>query len=230
MYSTERFVIRRCDAFYRFWYDVSGQLSFVQAQEIYDRLTSRGTRCSTPDDIDYYDIFPANPLPEWPDTGRPLIRRLCSHDRKAIEAHLLGLNEADRRLRFFNAASDDQIRGYVRNIDWHCSVLLGAVFCDAVVGMSEALFDGRGPVRHAEIAVSVDRLLRRRGLGCFLVRHVIGRAALHGVDQTSLRFLRENQPIPRMVRRLGGTVDMEDLVGVVPVEPGTGFDIRLATS
>lgn len=222
----ELFVVRRCDPLYRFWHDVSDHVSLLQAQEIYDHLTCHGTRNAAPSDIEYYDIFPADPLPGWPDASRPLIRRLCSQDVQAIEAHLLKLSESDRRLRFFNMASDDQIRAYVTNIDWHCSLLLGAVFADVIVGMSEALFGGRIPARHAEIAVSVDRALRGRGLGHFLVRHVIGRAALRGVRQASLCFLRENQPIQRIIRRLGGAVDMEELVGLIPMKMGNGIEIH----
>lgn len=109
MPTAERFVVRQCDSFYCFWQDVSDQVSLLQAQKIYDRLTLHGTQSDTPDHIDYYNIFPADPLPDWPDSSRPLIRRLCSHDVPAIEAHLLGLNKADRRLRFFKVASDQQI-------------------------------------------------------------------------------------------------------------------------
>jgi hypothetical protein len=38
-----------------------------------------------------------------------------------------------------------------------------------------------------------------------------------GPSPTSLSFLRENQPIQRIVRSLGGHLDMEDLVGVIPM-------------
>ena len=47
--------------------------------------------------------------------------------------------------------------------------------------------------------------------------HAADRAALLGVCQTSLSFLRENRPIQRIIRTLGGRVDMEDLVGMIPI-------------
>lgn len=71
MRVAERFVVRRCDSFDRVWHDVSDQVSLLQAQETYDRLTCCGTRNNTPDEIDYYDIFAADPLPDWPDASRP---------------------------------------------------------------------------------------------------------------------------------------------------------------
>jgi GNAT superfamily N-acetyltransferase len=192
-----------------------------QVQAVYYRLTRNGNQNTRPDDAEYYEIFAANPLPEWRDGHPPLIRRLHQHDAPAIEAHLLDLDANDRRLRFFREATETQIRAYVRayvqDIDWDHSLLLGAIRADRIVGIAEALFDRSAPPRHAEIAASVDTDLRGRGLGGFLVAHAVDRAALLGVCQTNLSFLRENRPIQRIVRTLGGRVDMEDLVGVIPV-------------
>jgi GNAT superfamily N-acetyltransferase len=159
-----------------------------------------------------------------------LVRRLFQHDARAIEAHLLGLDADDRRLRFFRAATDTQIRAYVQGIDWDHSLILGAIRADNVVGMAEALLDRSAPPRHAEIAVSVDPAVRGQGLGRFLVAGVIDRAALLGVSRTNLSFLRENRPMQRIIRVLGGHVDMEDLVGMIPMPApaAANADVRLA--
>jgi GNAT superfamily N-acetyltransferase len=188
-----------------------------QAQAVYDRLTYGGTQSTGPDDAEYYEIFTVDPLPEWRDGHPPLVRRLYRHDARPIEAHFLRLGGQDRRLRFFREATDTQIRTYVQGIDWDHSLLLGAICADRVIGLAEALFDRSIPPRHAEIAVSVDTDLRGRGLGGFLVAHAVDRAGLLGVHRTSLSFLRENRPIQQIVRTLGGHVDMEDLVGVIPM-------------
>lgn len=217
MSTQQLFVVRRCDGFYRFWHDITDPAPLRRVQAVYDRLTCGGTRNTGPDDIEYYEIFAADPMPGWRGGHPPLVRRLYQQDAQAIEAHLLGLDNHDRRLRFFREATDLQIRAYVRDIQWDCSLLLGAIHGDRIVGMAEALFDRAIPSRHAEIAVSVDADLRGRGLGGFLVAHAVDRAGLLGVRQTSLAFLRENRPIQRIVRALGGCVDMEDLVGIIPV-------------
>jgi GNAT superfamily N-acetyltransferase len=217
MSPAQLFVVRRCDGFYRFWHDIIDPVPMRQAQAVYDRLTRDGTQNTRPDDAEYYEIFAVDPLPGWRDSHPPLVRRLHQQDAPAIEAHLLGLDANDRRLRFFREATDTQIRAYVQDIDWDHSLLLGAICADRIVGMAEALFDRSAPPHHAEIAVSVDTDLRGRGLGGFLVAHAVDRAALLGVCQTSLSFLRENRPIQRIVRTLGGCLDMEDLVGVIPI-------------
>lgn len=110
--------------------------------------------------------------------------------------------------------------------------MLGAVQADRVVAMAEALFDRSESPRHAEIAVTVDRHLRRRGLGSHLVAQAVERAGALGIRRTNLSFLRENRPIRHIIRALGGQVDMEDLVGAIPTGELThvpaGFDQRLA--
>ncbi len=226
MSAPQLFVVRRCDGFYRFWHDVTDPAPIGQAWAVFDRLTHGSTRNMTPDDPEYYEIFAADPLPEWRDGRRPLVRRLFQHDALAIEAHLLGLDRDDRCLRFFRAATDAQIIAYVQGIDWDHSLVLGAIRADTVVGMAEALLDRSAPPRHAEIAVSVDSTVRGQGLGRFLVAGAIDRAALLGVSQTNLSFLRENRPMQRIIHLLGGHVDMKELVGMIPMPANA--DARLA--
>ena len=266
MATSQLFVVRRCDGFYRFWHDVMAPASLHEAQAVYDRLTRDGTHSTAPDSAEYYDIFATNSLSEWTEGPAPLIRRLhpdhfqpdcagckrpitlfdrmihalgtfrsarsCSSDLPAIEMHLLGLDFHDRQLRFFREATDAQVRAYVRDIDWSCSLILGAIRADRVVAMAEALFDCSGAPHHAEIAVSVDHDLRRRGLGGHLVAQAVERVGALGARQTSLSFLRENRPIQRIVRALGGLLDMEDLVGSIPTaafaHAPAAFDQRLA--
>jgi GNAT superfamily N-acetyltransferase len=213
--ASQLFVVRRCDGFYRFWHDVNDPAPLREAHAVYERLTRGGTHRTTPDDVEYYDIFAADPLPGWKDAPAPLIRRLHRQDASAIEAHLLGLNIDDRRLRFLQEATDAAILTYVRGIDWSRSLLLGAIRADRVIGMADALFDPSALPHHAEITVSVDLQLRGRGLGRHLVGRAVDQAGMLGVRQASLAFLQENQPIQRIVHALGGLVDMQDLVGVI---------------
>lgn len=228
MSTQQLFVVRRCDGFYRFWHDVTDPVPMRQAQALLDRLTHGYTRNTGPDDIEYYEIFAVDPVPGWRAGNPPMVRRLHRHDAPAIEAHLLGLNAHDRRLRFFREATDAQIRTYVQGIDWDYSLLVGAIRTDRVVGMAEALLDRTVPPCHAEIAVSVDSDLRSQGLGRCLVALAVDRAALLGVRETSLTFLQENRSIQRIIRTLGGRVDMEDLVGVIPMGAPANWDERLA--
>jgi GNAT superfamily N-acetyltransferase len=233
MPSEERFVVRRCDPFYRCWHDVTDPASMCITQAAYERLTHNGTCSTTPDDAEYYDIFAADPLSGWDDPPAPQVRRLHACDAGAIEAHLLGLNGNDRRLRFCSSSTDAQIRAYVQAIDWSRSLLLGAICADRVVGMAEALLDCSHAPSDAEIAVSVDAELRRRGLGHHLVSQAVARAAALGARHSSFAFLLENRAIQRIVRSLGGLLDMDDLIGVVRAAefgPAAGHADALGTA
>jgi hypothetical protein len=211
----ELYVVRRCDGFYRYWHDVTDPAPLRKAHAAYDLLTGGGAHSVAPEDVQYYDIFAVAPLPRWQGESAPLVRRLHRHDMPAIEAHLLRLDRDDRRLRFFREATDTQILAYLRGFDWDGSLLLGAVRDNRVVGLAEALFDGSGPSHQVEVAVSVDIESRGLGLGRCLVRRAVDYAEMRGAPHASFAFLRENKPIQRIVRSLGGRVDMEDLVGVI---------------
>ena len=52
-------------------------------------------------------------------------RKLNRFDAIDFEAHLLSLDEADRRARFSGNATDAVVREYVRKIDWTTACLLG---------------------------------------------------------------------------------------------------------
>ena len=113
-------------------------------QAAYERLTHNGTCSTTPDDAEYYDIFDADPLPGWDGSPAPLIRRLHASDASAIEVHLLGLNDNDRHLRFFNCSTNAQIRAYVQAIDWSRSLLLGAIRAEVVERLCSEFVDNLG--------------------------------------------------------------------------------------
>jgi GNAT superfamily N-acetyltransferase len=188
-----------------------------KARSVHDLLARGDISNLALDHTECCKAFAVEPLPRWRNTQPPLLRRLFPRDESAIEAHLLGLDVDDRRLRFFREATDAQIRTYVRGIDWDHTLVLGAICSGRVGGIVEALFDRSVPPRYVEVAVSVDADLRGQGLGRFLVAHAVDGAGLLGVSPTSLSFLRENRPVQRIVRSLGGHLDMEDLVGLIPM-------------
>jgi ribosomal protein S18 acetylase RimI-like enzyme len=211
------YVVRRCDNFYRFWSDMTEPAPMPNTKVIFDQLTDGGRHSVSPDDFEYFDIFAATPPPGWDRTEAPLIRRLRRYDAALLETHFLALDREARRSRFFCEVGDKQIRAYVRNINWHQSIILGAVQDDTLICISEALLDRAFAPRHAEIAVTVSTQLRGRGLGSFLVDQTIDHVSAHGVLTTSLYFLDANRPIQNIVLSLGGESDRggKDMCGSV---------------
>ncbi len=208
------YVVRRCVGFYRFWVDVTEPAPIAQAKAAFDQWTSGGEHSVSPDEAEYFDICPAAPPPGWDSGSAPLIRRLRRHDEALIEAHFLALDRDDRRLRFCREIGDAQIRAYVRNINWDQSFILGAFEEDQLIGVAEAMFDRAPAPREAEIAVTISKPLRSRGLGRHLVDLAVDHVSARGVMRTSLFFLRENRFIQRIVRSLGGVFDADE--GAIP--------------
>ncbi len=214
------YVVRRCDGFYRFWHDVAAPAPIAQARSLYDQLTGGGAHSFSSDHVDYFDIFPAAPPPRWTSGSVPLIRRLRRADAAMLNEHFLALDQEDRRLRFCRNIADTQIRGYAEGIDWDRSFLLGALHEDRLIGLSEAFFDRPFAPRHAEIAVTVSRPMRGQGLGRHLIDLALDYISVLGVTQTSLFFLQENRAIQRIVRALGGALDVNEPAGSIPGRAG----------
>jgi GNAT superfamily N-acetyltransferase len=215
MSAPKLFVVRRFDGFYRCWHAVADPAPMPQASALYNQLTNGGTRCTTPEDGDYYELFSTSLPGKW--TGGPqlLIRRLHPGDSAEILAHLLRLDSNDRRLRFFHQVTDAQVRSHFGDLDWRRSLIFGAISADRVAGVAEAFLDHPITPHHAEIAVSVDASYRGRGLGQCLVSHMIDWLTMLRARQAGFVFLLENRPIQRIIRELGGIVDMENLYGVI---------------
>lgn len=208
------YVVRRCDGFHGHWRNMTDPLPMWEAHAIYERLTRGGSHGTGTIESEHYDIFAIDRPPQWR-CCTPIVRRLHSRDAVAIEAHLLRLNARDRRLRFFQDVPDAQIRSYVRSMDYCNSLILGAVWSDRMIGVAEALLGPSAAPRDVEIAVSVDLDYRGCRLGRYLVGQVVDRATLLGAPRAYVLFLQENRPIQRIVRALGGFLDMENLMGVL---------------
>jgi len=57
---TKLYVVRLYDGFDNQWIDVSGPVSRPEAEEIWKQKTDNGSHNTKFEDIDYYNIFPAN--------------------------------------------------------------------------------------------------------------------------------------------------------------------------
>jgi len=132
--------------------------------------------------------------------------RLDTSDRPALLAHLLALDNEDRRLRFGFVARDNAIERYVQEMDFDRD----AVFGVHSTGGEGRQFDGITHLaldnRHAEIGVSVLEYARGQGIGTALV----SRAAVHarnlGIEVLYMQCLSENAAIMRIARVLGMNV------------------------
>jgi len=138
------------------------------------------------------------------------IRSLSPRHRDRITRHLLGLPERDRYLRFGYAASDDQVRRYVEQLNFDRDEVLG-IFNRRLrlLAMAHVAYPPEGASQgdtSAEFGVSVAANARGRGYG----KRLFDLAALHarnrGVHTLLIHALSENAPMLRIARSAGAEV------------------------
>lgn len=120
--------------------------------------------------------------------------------RAALARHLMRLDLSSRLSRFFAPAPDRSIRDYVAR-----SAPIFVVTAERggeVCGVAEVHPHHERP-EAAEIAVSVDEDLRRRGIGRELFLRALAEARLRGIADIWVVYLRGNEAMRRIADRAG---------------------------
>jgi RimJ/RimL family protein N-acetyltransferase len=154
---------------------------------------------------------PAMLQPQPANTGRIVpIRSLGIGHRGRIESHLLALDPHDRYLRFGYAASDDQVRRYVEQLDFERDDIFG-IFNRRLelIAMAHLAFMpcAPGSPAGAEFGVSVARTARGRGYGSRLFDRAVVHARNEGVELMFIHALSENTAMIRIARNAGATLE-----------------------
>ncbi|MCA0274239.1 MAG: GNAT family N-acetyltransferase [Proteobacteria bacterium] len=120
--------------------------------------------------------------------------------RRALSRHLMRLDLGSRVNRFFTPAPDRAIRHYVAR-----SAPIFVVTAERggeVCGVAEMHPHLEMP-RAAEIAVSVDEDLRRRGIGRELFERALTEARARGIGDIWVVYLSGNEAMRRIAHRAG---------------------------
>ncbi|MCW5667187.1 MAG: GNAT family N-acetyltransferase [Piscinibacter sp.] len=166
----------------------------------------------------------AEPTPGPQDSGTPNAapsstrwawvptRSLGARHRDRIMAHLVGLDEADRYLRFGYPATDAQIAKYVDMLDFDRDEVFGIfnrrleLIALAHLAMPDSA-SNRADGGVAEFGVSVVRKARGRGFGARLFEHAMLHARNRGVQTLTIHALSENAAMLRIARNAGATIE-----------------------
>jgi RimJ/RimL family protein N-acetyltransferase len=135
-------------------------------------------------------------------------RRLAAVEReRLLPGHFLRLDAEDRRLRFGGHTGEERIRAYCARLDHHPGSVVLACFPDGELRAAGELkpIPGAWPPA-AELAVSVERPFRGRGLGKELCRRLVVRARNRFVARVHMLCLLDNRPVQRIARGLGGAL------------------------
>ena len=150
--------------------------------------------------------------------------RACDAD--AVLAHFLRMPPSDLRLRFCATVSDASLRAHVARIWENPGLVLSAH--DGPLG--DGPFHGAEPVRGlaelclsgsmAELGISVDGALRRRGIGTWLLRNAAELLAPRGVRTIVAYTMAENAGMIGLGRASGARIEnsMGDVEVVFEVE------------
>ena len=137
------------------------------------------------------------------------IREIGERYRPQILAHLLGLGEQDRYLRFGYAANDRQIQTYVEKLNFKRDQVFG-IFnrkLDLIAMAHLAYPEDFATAGFAEFGVSVSSHARGRGYGSRL----FDRAAIHAVNDDVktlyIHALSENTAMLKIARKAGAVIE-----------------------
>jgi GNAT superfamily N-acetyltransferase len=145
------------------------------------------------------------------DLGWIPIRSLTRWQRGRILTHLLHLDAESRFFRFGYPATDEQLRTYAGNLDFHRDELFG-IFNQRLemIAMAHLAHPPGGATTRerpvAEFGVSVLEHARRRGFGRRLFEHAMLHARNRGVNAIFIHALSENAPMLKIARGAGATV------------------------
>lgn len=141
------------------------------------------------------------PLPENA-SQRPVYRKLWPGEAKRLEAHLLRLDEKNRRLRFCGGISDHKIQDFCANIDWSKTTVLGCFVDGELRGAGFIILLPEGFSVDAEIAVSVELPFQNKGAGTTLLRKAMAVARNRYIKTAHLLCLRENVKMRHIASKL----------------------------
>lgn len=140
-------------------------------------------------------------------TETPSFRRLWPAERHLYEAHLRRLDPESRRLRFGIAADDAALERLAQQTGPPNAIVHAAVLADVVRGVSEVRpISGAWPLT-AEVALSVERGFRRRGLARALMARAVTTARNRGLSRLVLLCAEENIAVRRLARSFGAALE-----------------------
>lgn len=140
------------------------------------------------------------------------IRSLSPTQKQRIEKHLLGLDTADRFLRFGYHASDEQIQTYVQSLNFYRDDIYGIfnrrLQLIAVAHLAFGDKDTRS-AHQVEFGVSVVKNARGKGYGALLFDRALTHARNLGATQMVIHALSENTAMLKIATNAGAKVERD---------------------
>lgn len=130
------------------------------------------------------------------------VQKLGLWQRGEVLRHLLRLGDEDRRLRFGQPLRDSAVERYVGGLDFARDRVFG-IHLQGTELCAVAHLALDGAAGRAELGLSVDEGLRRRGYGEALLARSVLHAANRGLRVLYMHCLSENSAMMRLAARAG---------------------------
>jgi GNAT superfamily N-acetyltransferase len=137
------------------------------------------------------------------------IRSIGPSHRERIAAHLMGLDEHDRYLRFGYSATDEQIKRYVDGLNFDRDDIFGIYNRKLeLIAMAHLAFSSDPEhVECAEFGVSVLKRGRGRRYGSRLFERAVMHARNEGIELLFIHALTENTAMIKIARNAGASIE-----------------------
>lgn len=169
------------------------------------------------------------------------IRVLTGRERQRLRDHLLRLDPQSRRDRFNGVVDDEFLIKYADGCFADGVIVLGYVEDGEIRAAAELHGPRRSPDETPEIAFSVERRLRRKGVGSALFKALLDEARGAGYKRLRVTTGTQNDAMRALARKFGtklqfrhgelsGSIDIADVRRAkddAPA-PGTGVDLLQA--
>jgi len=155
--------------------------------------------------------------PSDSDAFQGIVRTLSHEKLPLLRDHLLRLDRESRRDRFHGFLDDDFIERYAAKCGSDGTAII-AYFDDGVVrGAAELHPPDASPDSVPEIAFSVERTVRRRGVGSRLFRELIAEADRRGYESLRITTGADNKAMRALARKFGAqlTFDHGESTGTI---------------
>ena len=131
------------------------------------------------------------------------VRVLKFAEMSLLHDHLLRLDPASRRDRFNGVVDDGFLERYAASCSDDGVIVIGYVEDGEVHGAAELHEPNRSADSTPEIAFSVEKHLRRRGVGSVLFKALLAEAKRHGYKKLRVTTGAQNDAMRALARKFG---------------------------
>jgi L-amino acid N-acyltransferase YncA len=149
------------------------------------------------------------------------VRTLRRHELGLLRDHLLRLDAASRHDRFQGFLGDDFIERYAERCAGDGTVIIAYLENGMVRGAAELHPPEQSPDAQPEIAFSVERSLRRSGVGSILFRKLIAEARARGFRSLRITTGSHNEAMRALAHKFGANLTFRhgESTGSIALEP-----------